>query len=135
MGYTTQGIRNIALVGSAGAGKTLLAMEFMIRGATQFNEPGVFMCFEETADELAVVEDRQRVVAVDPPVARRVDLQPVVVAEQATRTVAVPEERVEGRQQRRPRRGPPPLIWPPGPQPVCLWSYNRRAYKCPDRKA
>jgi|SRR5579864_2006888 len=44
--------RPTLLCGSAGAGKTLLAMEFLIRGATAYNEPGVFMAFEETADEL-----------------------------------------------------------------------------------
>src|SRR5687768_13160710 len=38
--------------GSPGCGKTLLAMEFLVRGATQFGEPGVFMAFEETAEEL-----------------------------------------------------------------------------------
>jgi circadian clock protein KaiC len=38
--------------GSAGCGKTMLAMEFLVRGATQFNEPGVFMTFEENAAEL-----------------------------------------------------------------------------------
>ncbi len=45
--------RPILVCGGAGSGKTLLAMEFLIRGATQFNEPGVFMAFEETAEELA----------------------------------------------------------------------------------
>jgi circadian clock protein KaiC len=40
------------LCGSAGCGKTTLAMEFLVRGATQFNEPGVFMSFEETDKEL-----------------------------------------------------------------------------------
>src|ERR1051326_1920455 len=39
--------------GSAGAGKTLLAMEFLVCGAIRYNEPGVFMAFEETAAELA----------------------------------------------------------------------------------
>jgi circadian clock protein KaiC len=39
--------------GGAGCGKTLLAMEFLVRGATQFDEPGVFIAFEETAEELA----------------------------------------------------------------------------------
>jgi KaiC/GvpD/RAD55 family RecA-like ATPase len=34
-------------------GKTLLAMEFLVRGATEYGEPGVFMAFEETAPELA----------------------------------------------------------------------------------
>ncbi len=38
--------------GGAGCGKTLFGMEFLVRGATQFNEPGVFMSFEETNDEL-----------------------------------------------------------------------------------
>ncbi|MGB8985523.1 MAG: circadian clock protein KaiC [Candidatus Sulfotelmatobacter sp.] len=44
--------RPTLVCGSAGAGKTLLAMEFLIRGATDYNEPGVFMAFEETAAEL-----------------------------------------------------------------------------------
>src|SRR5580704_5070614 len=38
--------------GSAGCGKTLLAAEFLVRGAVQFGEPGVFMAFEETEKEL-----------------------------------------------------------------------------------
>jgi circadian clock protein KaiC len=38
--------------GTAGCGKTLLAMEFIVRGAREFNEPGVFMAFEETGKEL-----------------------------------------------------------------------------------
>ncbi|MGZ8158397.1 MAG: circadian clock protein KaiC [Methylobacter sp.] len=38
--------------GNAGCGKTMLAMEFLVRGATQFDEPGVFMMFEENAAEL-----------------------------------------------------------------------------------
>jgi circadian clock protein KaiC len=41
------------ICGSAGAGKTLFAMEFLVRGATMYNEPGVFMSFEESSDELA----------------------------------------------------------------------------------
>jgi circadian clock protein KaiC len=44
--------RPTLVCGGAGSGKTLLAMEFLVRGATQFNEPGVFMAFEETAEEL-----------------------------------------------------------------------------------
>src|SRR5262249_31288902 len=39
--------------GSAGCGKTLLGVEFLVRGATPFDEPGVFMAFEETPEELA----------------------------------------------------------------------------------
>jgi circadian clock protein KaiC len=45
--------RPTLVCGSAGCGKTVLAMEFLVRGATQFNEPGVFMAFEENAQELA----------------------------------------------------------------------------------
>jgi circadian clock protein KaiC len=44
--------RPTLVCGSAGAGKTLLAMEFLVRGATQYNEPGVFMAFEESAEDL-----------------------------------------------------------------------------------
>ena len=44
--------RPTLVCGSAGCGKTLLAMEFLVRGATQFDEPGVFMAFEETAKDL-----------------------------------------------------------------------------------
>ena len=38
--------------GSAGCGKTMLAAEFLLHGALQYGEPGVFMQFEETAQEL-----------------------------------------------------------------------------------
>src|SRR5579885_2898573 len=44
--------RRTLVCGSAGCGKTLLATEFLVRGATEFNEPGVFMAFEETGAEL-----------------------------------------------------------------------------------
>jgi circadian clock protein KaiC len=44
--------RPTLICGGAGCGKTLLAMEFLVRGATQFNEPGVFIAFEETAKDL-----------------------------------------------------------------------------------
>ncbi len=44
--------RPTLICGNAGCGKTLLAMEFLVRGATQFNEPGVFMAFEESEKEL-----------------------------------------------------------------------------------
>jgi circadian clock protein KaiC len=44
--------RPTLLCGGAGCGKTLFAMEFIVRGAMLFGEPGVFMSFEETADEL-----------------------------------------------------------------------------------
>ena len=45
--------RPTLICGSAGAGKTLFAMEFLVRGATHFDEPGVFISFEETDQELA----------------------------------------------------------------------------------
>jgi circadian clock protein KaiC len=45
--------RPTLICGSAGAGKTLLAMEFLVCGAINYMEPGVFMAFEETAAELA----------------------------------------------------------------------------------
>jgi circadian clock protein KaiC len=44
--------RSTLLCGPAGCGKTLLAMEFLVKGITQFGEPGVFVAFEETADDL-----------------------------------------------------------------------------------
>ena len=44
--------RPTLICGGAGSGKTLLAMEFLVRGATEFGEPGVFMSFEETSEEL-----------------------------------------------------------------------------------
>src|SRR4051812_34842690 len=45
--------RPTLVCGGAGSGKTLLAAEFIMRGARDFGEPGVFMMFEEHADELA----------------------------------------------------------------------------------
>jgi circadian clock protein KaiC len=44
--------RPTLICGSAGCGKTLMATEFLVRGATEFNEPGVLMTFEETEGEL-----------------------------------------------------------------------------------
>ncbi len=44
--------RPTLVCGSAGCGKTMLAMEILVRGASQFDEPGVFMSFEENAAEL-----------------------------------------------------------------------------------
>lgn len=44
--------RPTLLCGGTGCGKTLLAMEFLVRGATEFGEPGVFMSFEEKTEEL-----------------------------------------------------------------------------------
>jgi circadian clock protein KaiC len=44
--------RPTLICGNAGCGKTLLGMEFLVRGATDFNETGVFVSFEETSKEL-----------------------------------------------------------------------------------
>jgi len=45
--------RPTLVCGSAGCGKTLFGVEFLVRGVTQFGEPGVFVSFEEKAEELA----------------------------------------------------------------------------------
>ena len=45
--------RPTLVCGEAGCGKTLIGLEFLVNGATRFDEPGVFMAFEETAEELA----------------------------------------------------------------------------------
>ena len=39
--------------GRAGCGKTVLGLEFLVRGAVEFDEPGVIVSFEETPEELA----------------------------------------------------------------------------------
>jgi circadian clock protein KaiC len=44
--------RPTLVCGGAGCGKTLFAMEFIVWGATVYNEPGVFISFEETEKEL-----------------------------------------------------------------------------------
>ena len=44
--------RPTLVCGDAGCGKTLFAMEFLVRGATVYNEPGIFISFEETEKEL-----------------------------------------------------------------------------------
>jgi circadian clock protein KaiC len=42
------------ICGAAGCGKTLFGLTFLANGALQFDEPGVFMSFEERAEDLAV---------------------------------------------------------------------------------
>ena len=44
--------RPTLVCGGAGCGKTLLAMQFLVHGATECGEPGVFMAFEEMPEEL-----------------------------------------------------------------------------------
>ncbi len=45
--------RPTLVCGGPGCGKTLMAMEFLAHGVLEYNEPGVFMSFEETSDELS----------------------------------------------------------------------------------
>src|SRR5215213_5575850 len=44
--------RPTLICGSAGCGKTLFAMEFLLHGAMDYGEPGVFVAFEETPEDL-----------------------------------------------------------------------------------
>lgn len=44
--------RPILICGSAGCGKTLFAAQFLVKGITEYNEPGVFMSFEESSSDL-----------------------------------------------------------------------------------
>lgn len=46
--------RPTLICGGAGCGKTLLSMQFLIKGITEYNEPGVFMSFEEPSDDLTL---------------------------------------------------------------------------------
>ncbi len=45
--------RTTLVCGGPGCGKTLFAAQFIIQGSVRHDEPGVIMCFEETAEELA----------------------------------------------------------------------------------
>src|SRR5256885_11408583 len=44
--------RPTLISGGAGSGKTMFGLEFLVRGAMQYGEPGVFMSFEETIPDL-----------------------------------------------------------------------------------
>ncbi len=46
--------RPVLICGGAGCGKTLMAMQFLINGATEYGEPGVFISFEEPIADLAM---------------------------------------------------------------------------------
>ncbi len=66
--------RTTLVFGSSGSGKTLLGMEFLVKGGIEKGEPGVFVTFEERADELAdnvaslgmdlqaLIDDRQMII-------------------------------------------------------------------------
>src|SRR5579859_6202721 len=44
--------RPTIVCGGPGCGKTMFALEFLVRGATEYHEPGVLMTFEETSEEM-----------------------------------------------------------------------------------
>lgn len=46
--------RPTLICGDAGSGKTVFSIEFIVKGAMEYNEPGVFLAFEEKSEELAV---------------------------------------------------------------------------------
>src|SRR3984885_7449217 len=46
--------RPTLVCGSAGCGKTLFGIQFLINGIEEFNEPGVFMSFEESVKDLSL---------------------------------------------------------------------------------
>src|SRR6478752_8337181 len=46
--------RPTLICGEAGSGKTLFSLEFIVEGALKYNEPGVFVAFEEKSEELAM---------------------------------------------------------------------------------
>ena len=45
--------RTTIVCGGPGCGKTMLGIEFLVRGAVEFNEPGVLLAFEETPEDMA----------------------------------------------------------------------------------
>src|SRR4030088_1969410 len=44
--------RPTIVCGGPGCGKTMFAMEFLVRGVQEFGEPGILMTFEETSEEM-----------------------------------------------------------------------------------
>src|SRR5947209_18195487 len=46
--------RPTLVCGGPGCGKTILAMEFLMNGALRYREPGVFMSFEESIEDLTL---------------------------------------------------------------------------------
>ena len=46
--------RPVLVCGNPGCGKTLMAAQFIVKGITQYNEPGVFMSFEESSMDLSM---------------------------------------------------------------------------------
>src|SRR5687768_15455465 len=46
--------RPTLVCGGPGCGKTILAMEFLMNGAHRYHEPGVFMSFDESIEDLTL---------------------------------------------------------------------------------
>jgi circadian clock protein KaiC len=44
--------RPTLICGGAGCGKSLMGIEFLVRGALEYDEPGVLMTFEETREDI-----------------------------------------------------------------------------------
>jgi len=44
--------RNTVVIGGAGCGKTILALQTLVNGARDFNEPGIFIAFEENSKQI-----------------------------------------------------------------------------------
>src|SRR5712692_7183748 len=42
----------VMIAGSAGTGKTTLAMEYLVNGITKFQEPGIYLTFEQLPDQI-----------------------------------------------------------------------------------
>ena len=53
MGGIPEG-RPTLICGGPGCGKTLFSIEFLVNGVTRFNEPGVFIAFEDKTEELTM---------------------------------------------------------------------------------
>ena len=85
--------RPTLVCGGPGCGKTLLALKFLVQGATQFDEPGVLMTFEENAEDLA-----GNVASLG------FDLPELITAENSPSTTFASNQRDRGDRRVRPRR-------------------------------
>jgi KaiC/GvpD/RAD55 family RecA-like ATPase len=73
--------RNVLVAGACGTGKSIFGMQFLYRGATEYDEPGVYVTFDEITDKIRMdmlnfgwnvkdVEDRGSLALVDAASAR-----------------------------------------------------------------
>lgn len=49
--------RTTLVVGGPGSGKTILGLQFLVNGARDFDEPGIFVAFEETSSRIVANAD------------------------------------------------------------------------------